>query len=221
MLSVLIPAYNEEKIIGKTVKTVCKVPGVEQVLVIDDGSSDDTAVKARDAGAEVIRLSHNVGKGGALNCGIKHLTQPVVALLDGDLGDSATQLELLAEPVLSDRADLVIASFPRIKNAGGFGLVKGLARWGIYLLTGLKMDAPLSGQRVMKREVLDAVIPFASGYGVEVAMTVKAARKGFRILEVPTTMTHRITGKDLAGFCHRGKQFMHVLESIIKVSMQR
>ena len=218
MLSVLIPAYNEEDIIAQTVKASLQVPGVRQVVVVDDGSQDATAMKARDEGAEVIRLTKNSGKGEALNQGIPYLTQPFVALLDGDLGTYASQLDLLASPVLQGAADLSIATFPHVKKSGGFGLVKGLARMGINLLTGLRMDAPLSGQRVMRREVLDVVAPFASGYGVELAMTITAARRGFRIQEVPTTMSHRVTGRDLSGFQHRGKQFWHVFMTLCRTT---
>lgn len=210
MISVLIPAYNEEDGVFDTVKAVLDVPGVHQIVVVDDGSQDDTAVKARLAGAQVISLPQNCGKGMALNTGLSHLTQPIIALLDGDLGSSASQLDLLARPVMNGEADLAIATFPPVKKAGGFGLVKGLARSGIRLLTGLHLDAPISGQRVMRREVLEAVVPFASGYGVEVAMTIAAARGGFRVQEVPTTMSHRVTGRDWSGFRHRAKQFWHV-----------
>lgn len=215
MISVLIPAYNEEDLIAETVKAAIKVPHVGQLIVVDDGSQDGTALKAKEAGAQVISLGSNYGKGEALNRGIPYINQPVVALLDGDLGESASQLELLAGPVLDNKADMTIATFPPVKKAGGFGLVKGLARTGIYLRTGLRLEAPLSGQRVMRREVLDAVAPFASGYGVELAMTIKAARCGFRIQEVPTTMFHRVTGRDLSGFMHRGRQFKDVLLALI------
>lgn len=210
MISVLIPAYNEAESISQTVKAVLQVPGVRQVLVVDDGSQDQTASQAADAGAEVLSLTSNQGKGEALNRGVPNLTEPVIALLDGDLGDSARELEVLARPVLEGEADLTIATFPPVKKSGGFGLVKGLATGGIRFFTGLSMSAPLSGQRVMRREILSAVLPFASGYGVEVAMTVRAARCGFRIQEVSTRMAHHVTGRDLAGFCHRGKQFWHV-----------
>ncbi|HBQ85947.1 MAG TPA: glycosyl transferase, partial [Syntrophomonas sp.] len=71
-----------------------------------------------------------------------------------------------------------------------------------------------SGQRAMTREVLEAVTPFREGYGVELGMTIKALQKGFRIMEVPTTMTHNETGRDLKGFLHRGKQFVDVVRVI-------
>ncbi|HHW39985.1 MAG TPA: glycosyltransferase [Syntrophomonadaceae bacterium] len=221
MLSVLIPAYNEEETIASTVRAAWGVDVVRQVLVVDDGSQDATAARAAEAGAAVVRLPCNRGKGSALNAGIPHLTQPLVALLDGDLGETACQVETLVRPVLAGEADMTIAGFPPVPKAGGFGFVKGLARGGIFLLTGLRLQAPLSGQRVLRREVLEVVTPFATGYGVEVAMTVKAARAGFRILEVPTTMSHHVTGRDWAGFRHRGKQFWHVLLTLIRVVAQR
>ncbi|MCL2819182.1 MAG: glycosyltransferase family 2 protein, partial [Actinomycetia bacterium] len=71
-------------------------------------------------------------------------------------------------------------------------------------------QAPLSGQRALTRECLDTVLPFASGYGAEVVLTIRALQAGFRVLEVPTTMHHAATGRDLAGFIHRGKQFVDV-----------
>jgi len=221
LLSVLIPAYNEGDVIHQTVSVAWQVKEVRQVLVVDDGSQDDTAARAAAAGAEVLQLSQNMGKGKALNQGVPRLTQPIIALLDGDLGESARELEKLAYPVLRGEADLAIACFPPAPGGGGFGFVKGLARSGIYLLTGLRLNAPLSGQRVMRRTVLEAVFPFASGYGVEVAMTVKAARQGFCIVEVPTTMRHRLTGRDWAGFRHRGKQFWHVFLALFREMRMR
>jgi glycosyltransferase involved in cell wall biosynthesis len=217
LLSVLIPAYNEETTIATTVRAVMALSIVRQVVVVDDGSVDQTATCAEQAGAEVVRISRNNGKGSAMNRGVALLTEPVVALLDGDLGESATELTKLAAPVLSHKADLTIATFPKVEHSGGFGLVKGLARRGISAMAGIETQAPLSGQRVLSREVLEAVLPFASGYGVEVAMTIRAARAGFRILEVETKMTHSVTGRDLAGFRHRGRQFYQVLSTLAKV----
>lgn len=93
-------------------------------------------------------------------------------------GLGAGQLSVLAEPVLKGEADLTIAAFHPVKNAGGFGFVKGLARFGLRLLAGQQFDAPLSGQRVMRRPGSGCGSSFTSGYGVEVAMTIAAAREG-------------------------------------------
>lgn len=209
-VSVVIPAHNEALRISDTIKGIKAIPEVSEVIVVDDASSDSTAKLAEKAGARVIKLSSNLGKGGALNTGVAEATGDIVALLDADLGSSSAEARSLILPVLEDRADMTIARFPRARKKGGFGLVKNLARCGIKYFSGLESQAPLSGQRVMTRDVLKAVLPFASGYGVEVALTIKVAREGFRVLEVPTQMSHAETGRDLRGFMHRGKQFVHV-----------
>lgn len=209
-VSVVIPAHNEAARIADTVKGLLAIPEVSEIIVVDDASSDETAALARQAGATVVSLPNNMGKGGALNTGVARATGDIVALLDGDLGSSSKEARALILPVLQNTADMTIAQFPRAKKKGGFGLVKNLARAGIRRFAGLESSAPLSGQRVMTRQVLEQVVPFASGYGVEVALTIKVARSGFRVLEVPTQMSHAETGRDLRGFMHRGKQFVHV-----------
>jgi len=206
----LIPAYNEEDYIYETVQAVLSLPEINGVLVVDDGSTDATAVKARLAGARVLSLAGNAGKGEALNRGIKELVARVVVLLDADLGTSAVEAGRLVLPVLNDEADMTVARFPRSSRKAGFGLVKRLAREGIRWYTGLVMESPLSGQRAVTRQVLQKITPFAGGFGVEVGLTIAAVRHGFRVVEVPVNMRHKETGRDLEGFLHRGKQFWHV-----------
>ncbi len=110
---------------------------------------------------------------------------------------------------------MAIARFPRPEGKAGFGLVKNAARQGIRDLGDASFDAqaPLSGQRAMTRRCVGVVTPFAFGYGVEVALTVRALRAGLTVVEVPTTMTHAATGRDVAGFVHRGRQYLHVKRS--------
>lgn len=207
---VLVPAYNEEARIQDTVRAVLSIPEVGGVLVIDDGSSDATAEVARANGARVIRLPRNLGKGEALNRGAAACSADVIVLLDADLGTSASEARHLILPVMAGEADMTVARFPRARQKGGFGLVRGLARSGIKWYTGLLMESPLSGQRAMTKKVLQRLLPFAHGFGVEVGLTIKAARLGFKVVEVPVAMTHKETGRDLKGFLHRGKQFWHV-----------
>jgi len=211
----LIPAYNEQERIGDTVRAALSIEVIERVIVIDDGSRDETARIAEDAGAKVIRLAHNVGKGGALNEAAKRCEDAdIVVLLDGDLGSTAHEAEKLLEPVIAGVADMTIATFPPAGKAG-FGLVKNLAAKAIEK-TGSSFvpQAPLSGQRALTRKCLDATLPFGSGYGAEVILTVRALQKGFCLLEVATTMTHAATGRDVAGFVHRGRQFWHVWNAV-------
>ena len=215
-VSVLIPAHNEARFIKATVENIKNIPEVDEIIVVDDASDDNTAQLARAAGAIVFTLPTNLGKGGALNKGLEMVTGDIVAMIDGDLADTALEARKLIIPILEKKADMTIARFPRTGKKAGLGLVKGLARNGIKFFTGLEMDAPLSGQRVMTKDVILAIGNFASGYGVEVGLTIDVARKGFKLLEVDTYMGHNETGRDLKGFIHRGKQFIHVARVLTK-----
>lgn len=219
----IIPAYDAASSIADTVRAAAAVEDVTEVIVVDDGSSDETARRAEEAGAVVVRCSRNRGKGAALNEGVRHLPADAdaVLLLDADLRKSASAAGALLDPLRDGSADLAIAILPSPPGSGGFGLVKALARWGIDRLCGLRVQAPLSGQRAIARHALDAVLPFASGFGVEVAMTVRAAWAGLAIREVPAPMSHAATGRDVAGFLHRGKQFADVARALASLALAR
>ncbi len=221
-IAVLIPAHDEAERITATVEAALTIPGVGRVVVVDDGSTDDTAELAEKAGAKVVRIWNNVGKGAALESGAARIENAdIVLLLDADLGETAAQGALLLAPVLDGTADMSIARFPRASGKAGFGLVKGMARFGIARMGGgFQADAPLSGQRALTRECFLTVRPFATGYGVEVALTVRALRAGFRLAEVETTMKHAATGRDLKGFVHRGRQFVHVCLALLRLAFE-
>jgi hypothetical protein len=149
-----------------------------------------------------------------MNASLPYIKTDVVAFLDGDLGAAAGEAEKIIKPVVEGITDLCIASFPPPKKKGGFGIVKGTAAWAIRKVGKIEVTAPLSGQRAMTIEVLRTVTPFHEGYGVELGMSINALLHGFRLMEVPTTMTHNETGRDLKGFIHRGRQFIDVVRSI-------
>lgn len=216
-VSVVVPAYNEEKRIKDTVVSILAIPMVHELIVVNDGSEDNTATLAAQGGAKVVELKRNSGKGAALNRGIEEVEGDIIVLLDADLGSSASEGEKLIHPLLEGKADMTIAKFPPSGKKSGFGLVKGLARLGIKTMTGLWVECPLSGQRAMTRQVLDHIKSFQSGYGVEVGLTIGVAKGGFRIMEIDTQMEHKVTGRDIQGFLHRGKQFNHVARVLWKV----
>jgi len=227
-VAVLIPAHDEEPRIAATVAAAAAIPDVTTVTVVDDASADRTAEAAESAGARVVQLPRNVGKGAALDAGLAHVPQEadVILLLDGDLEDSAAQGALLLAPIARREADMTVATFPPVAGKAGFGLVKGLARRGIHTLGGpaahsFTANAPLSGQRALTRPCLELVTPFAFGYGVEVALTVRALQAGMRVVEVPTTMSHDATGRDVSGFAHRGTQFVHVAWALVRLAFER
>ncbi|MCL6614163.1 MAG: glycosyltransferase, partial [Firmicutes bacterium] len=144
----LIPAFNAAGSIEATIQGLRTIPEIGTILVVDDGSSDETARRAAEAGAEVIRHQRNLGKGAALNTGLAALRNrgfEALALVDSDLGASAAEFARLLAPVLEGRAEMTIARFPRARRRGGFGLAKGFCHLGLLAFTGQWFAAPMSG----------------------------------------------------------------------------
>lgn len=216
----IIPAKDEAARISATVRAVADLSQVLTVIVVDDGSVDDTEQLALTAGAYVTRHRRTMGKATAMSTGLQYADQlgyeqSPVLFVDADLSDSAAQIVPLIGPVLDGEADLTIATLPTQKTAGGgSGRVVRLAREGIERATGSTMTQPLSGQRCLNRAALAAALPFASGWGVEVGMTIDVLRAGLTVREVPVDLHHRVTGKDLRAKLHRAAQFRDVWRAL-------
>lgn len=216
MLTVLIPAYNEQQTIKATISNLRVIREVSKILVADDSSLDNTYAEALKAKPDlVLRLERNLGKGGALNTLISHVTTPFVAMVDGDLGDSSQELVKLINPVVKGEFDIAIAGFPK-KKKGGLGITMKIAKKGLKIKTGLDFNFPLSGQRVMTMDVFKACTPFPKGFGVETYMNLVIGRKGYKYIEVDTNMTHRYTKNDFRGYLHRGKQCMAIISQLAR-----
>ena len=210
----LVAARNETGRIGPGVSAL--LPLVDEVVVVDDGSTDATASEASAAGATVLRSRGRNGKGGALEGALRRLEPADVWLLaDGDLGATAAGLVRLVEVVSSGGADLAIAVLPSAR-AGGFGLVKRTAAHLIRGQSGFRASEPLSGQRALTGHALEAVRPLASGFGVETAMTIDAVRAGLRVVEIPIEgLEHRATYRTPRGFLHRGRQGWDIAKAVL------
>ncbi|MGB9779426.1 glycosyltransferase family 2 protein [Caldanaerobacter sp.] len=211
-VSVLIPAYNEQDRIIDTIRGLEAVEQVEEIIVINDGSTDQTAERAKKAGAKLVNMKKNMGKAAALKEGLKYAKNNIIVFLDADVGLSSKEVEKLISPIILNEADVVIAKFPKAPVKGGFGIVKRLARKGVKYFTGKELESVLSGQRAFKREVLESLDTFYSGFGIEVGMTIDILQKGYRVKEVEVNMTHSFTSRDLKGFLHRGRQFLDILK---------
>ena len=110
---------------------------------------------------------------------------------------------------------MTIAVLPKQATAGGgHGFVVRLARDGIEEATGWVAEQPLSGQRAFTREAFDAARPLAAGFGVEVGLTIDLLRKDFRVVEVPASFYHRVTGTDWRAKRHRARQFWAVWRAL-------
>jgi glycosyltransferase involved in cell wall biosynthesis len=211
---VVVAAHDEAERLPATLAAVRDAFPGARVLVADDASGDATPDLARAAGAELIRTERRLGKGGANTLAVKHLlaagTPSVVVLCDGDLGASAAHLPALVAAVEHGEGDLAVAAFAR-RVGGGVGLARAVSQRVIAHRAGVVPVAPLSGQRALRPEVLTAVLPFARGFGMETAMTADAVRAGFRLAEVELPLTHRATGRTIAGFLHRGRQLLDIV----------
>jgi glycosyltransferase involved in cell wall biosynthesis len=159
-IDAIVPAHNEAETIQGVVSALASSPSVKTVVVIDDGSTDTTASVAQAAGAQVIRMPRNVGKGRAMYVGIGATTAPYVGFFDADLkGLTVPHVELL------------VATAVR-----GYGMVCGLRDRGIWNPLQLVMPI-ITGERVCARTFLQRV-PFDcwSGYSIETAMNDAARR---------------------------------------------
>ncbi|WP_101787416.1 glycosyltransferase [Nonomuraea indica] len=214
--AVVVPAKDEAHRIGATVTAALALPGVDLVVVVDDGSTDQTGKVARAAGARVVRHSRNRGKAAAMETGaeaVRLFDGPVprhLLFLDADLGDTAGAAAALVTPVRAGEADMTVAVFATRVKLGGHGMVVRLARDGIRRATGFEARQPLNGQRCLTRAAFEAARPLAHGFGVETGLTIDLLRKGFRVAEVEVEMSHRATGTDWRAQLHRARQLRDV-----------
>ena len=226
----IVPAKDRADLIGATVRALLAAPGIDHVVVVDDGSRDATATTAMtaldavqadatgrgDTGRlTVVVLPHNIGKGGAVTSGMHAApTAAIYVLMDADLGDTAAIADALLGPILRDEADVVIGvPVTAAGTRGGFGKVKELASRGIRSASGFETDTPLSGQRAVRGDVLRSMV-LADRFGLETAMTIDAVRGGHRVVEAPIAFEHRHTGRRLAGFLHRGGQGLDIVRAL-------
>jgi glycosyltransferase involved in cell wall biosynthesis len=172
-----------------------------EVIVADDGSRDATADRAEEAGATVLRLPRR-GKGQALSAAERAAPPGSLLLADAEVRGDLTALR--------GSSGLRVARFTR-REGGGFGVAKRAARALILLRTGLDQAEPLSGQRALDARTRAAVFPLAPGFGAETRMTIDAARAGIDVAEIDVDLAHRPTGRNLAGFLHRGRQLADLL----------
>lgn len=191
---VVIPAYNEERLIGSVVlKTLLYAV---TVIVVDDGSVDLTAELAARAGAEVVRLEENQGKGAALNAGVHKALEydpDAVVLIDADGQHLPGELPLLLAPVLEGRADIVVGSryikkgnkvpFHRVLGHKFFNFLTGAA-------SGVNVSDSQCGYRAFSRRALEEINFSSKGFSVESEMQFLAHDKNLVIEEVPVTIRY-------------------------------
>ncbi|MPZ17257.1 MAG: glycosyltransferase [Luteitalea sp.] len=189
----MIPAYNEVSTIARVVRGVA--PHVERVLVVDDGSTDRTGEAARQAGADVISHTRNLGKGRAVRAGLAVvLASPATHLvvLDGDLQHVPDEVPRLLDTARRSGADLVIGGrrFDRAAMPASRYYANVTGSRVLSWFVGLPLRDTQSGFRVYRCEALRNVPLSATGFEIETEMLVKLARRRARIIEMPVSAVY-------------------------------
>jgi dolichol-phosphate hexosyltransferase len=197
-LSVLIPAYNEGRTLERVIDAVLKVPEDLEIVLIDDGSSDDTwsVMESRVDGNRVRSVRHdaNRGKGAAIRTGLTHARGHIVLIQDADLEYSPDDYGTLLEPLKTERATVVFGSRSFSSHAAySYWYVMGNRL--VTLVTNILYNCYLSdmetGYKVMPLTVARSLDLHANGFELEPEITAKLLRLGHRIFEVPVTYTAR------------------------------
>ena len=198
----IVPAYNEARSIAGVVAELHAAHPELEIVVIDDGSTDETAAVARRAGAEVVQLPFNLGIGGAVQTGIEWARRrgcELAVQVDGDGQHDPCEIEKLLEPILSGSADVTVGTRfagngtyrPSIARRIGIGVFAGL----VSLIVRQRVTDTTSGFRAMNERAIEL---FADEYPYdypEVEATVLIFRHRLRLVEVPVTMRQREAGR--------------------------
>jgi glycosyltransferase involved in cell wall biosynthesis len=221
-VSVILPAFNEGRTIGAIVQG-CRaaLPAAAEILVVDDGSTDDTAAAAEAAGARVIRISPNGGKGGALRRGIAESRGDVLVFLDADGQDDPGEIPVLLD-ALAAGADLVVGS--RFLGRFDPGAITFINRLGnqaltgvVNLLFGVRLTDTQAGFRAVRRRLLDRLALAAQRYDIETDLLLQAVKVGGRVVEVPVRRGARQHG---ASGLHPLIDGTRILARILRVRFQ-
>ena len=180
-VSVIIPAYNEEDTVAIVVEVVKKVSFVDEIIVVNDGSSDNTETEAIKAGARVITHETNKGKGEALYTGYNEAESDIIAFIDADIYNlTSKKVEAMIKPILDGKTDITKTKFSRASGRVTELTAKPLLN---FFFPEISFEQPLSGQFAARKEVLKR-INFEKDYGVDVGIVIDADVLGISITEV-------------------------------------
>lgn len=206
-ITAIIPALNEEKTIKNILDTVKRVDLIDEVIVVSDGSKDDTAFIAKSSNVKVIESKINRGKGLAVKSGIEISQGDIFVLLDADLvGLTPKHITDLIIPVITDSYEMSIGVFTKGRVKTDFAQ---------------KVTPFLSGQRAMKRKIIENVTDLdIYRYGLEIAITKYSQRNNALIMEVPmNNLTHLMKEEKMGfikGLKERIKMYLDISKFIIK-----
>ncbi len=201
-ISVIIPAFNEESSIGLVLNDLPR-DTLHEIIVVDNGSTDNTANVARESGARVVE-EKRPGYGSACLRGIAELNQPdIVVFLDGDYSDYPEEIAQLIQPILSGEKDFVLGSRMILPESQAALLPQ--ARYGNRLAVFLvriffgHRYTDLGPFRAIRHDSLKSIGMRDTNFGWTVEMQIKAVRNGLRICEIPVRYRQRVGVSKITG----------------------
>jgi glycosyltransferase involved in cell wall biosynthesis len=184
----IVPAYCEGRFVGQVVRQILHY--VQAVLVVDDGSSDNTASEAEAAGAKVIRHSANQGKGAALKTGLAYAVSievPFFLFLDGDGQHDPSEIPAFIDAINRTNADLVVGN--RMRNLQSMPIIRRWTNqfmsWQIGRICNIRIPDSQCGFRLARKELLPVLMAPSNRFEFESESIILAARQGFRLGFVP------------------------------------
>ena len=208
----IIPAFNEDKTIGDVLEVLEQVSLIKKIIVVSDGSTDQTVEVARSYNVEVVELEENRGKGGAMKAGLENFRADVVLFLDADLlGLTVEHVHNLLEPVLENGVDMTIGIFEKGR------ITTDLAQ---------KLAPQLSGQRALKFSLLEQISDIdVARFGVEVALNrVMESSKTKVQVVILSDMSHVMKEEKLGvwkGMAARMKMYWEIIKYLTRASTMR
>lgn len=206
-ISIVIPCYNEEDNIGECIRQIPEMTLESEIVVVDDGSTDRTAERARESQRpflKVVRYEKNLGKGAALRTGLQHATGDIVVLLDADYTSPPSEIPKILKPILDGKADFVTGTrliYPMEQNA-----MKTIHRLGnkisafmISLYIGQRITDSLCGLKAFKKKSLIGKLK-ENGWP-DFELLIMAKKNGMRIMELPIHYRARRAGASKMNTC--------------------
>ena len=226
-ISVVIPALNEEEPIADVVRA-CLATGLpDEVIVVDNGSTDRTVERAREAGARVVSAPRGYGRACAAGVRAVSPQSEIVVFLDGDGSDCPELMDRLVRPIIDGTADFVIGSRTRGEREKGSMNAQQvfagyLAGWLIRPLYGVKYT-DMCPFRAIRRDALEKLGMKEETYGWNLEMQMRTARAGLRVLEVPVNHRCRTGGESKVSGTLRGTFVAgtRILATLVRVAAER
>jgi glycosyltransferase involved in cell wall biosynthesis len=214
-LTIVIPAYNEEEVIGRVVARTRATKPECEIIVVDDGSTDRTSVVAEQAGARVVRHPYNKGNGASVKTGIRAARGEVILLLDADGQHSPEEIDRLLEYI--GPFDLVVGSRTRESDTEKF---RDFGNWvfsrlASYLVE-MKVPDPTSGFRCFKRDkVMEFIHLLPNQYSYPTTTTMSFIKAGYNVKHVPIKFERRQGGKSHLRPWRDGVKFITIILKMI------